>query len=176
MKKNNKRGFTLVELVIVIAVIAILAAVLVPTFSSVINSANKVAAESDASTLRTACMVVEKDDGDIYGSFDDYCAAKVNVKLVENNKLTIDECTIELKDIENNFRIAQVTVSKEDNKETYTEVDENGTWTMFYITASGYLVTITATSIKAEKSKTMPTIAKAESGDDTDSNDGTEVD
>ena len=36
-----KKGFTLVELVIVIAVIAILAGVLVPTFSSVINNSKK---------------------------------------------------------------------------------------------------------------------------------------
>ena len=39
MKKNNKKGFTIVELVIVIAVIAILAAVLIPTFSSIIKKA-----------------------------------------------------------------------------------------------------------------------------------------
>jgi len=37
--KNNKKGFTIVELVIVIAVIAILAAVLIPTFSNVIEKA-----------------------------------------------------------------------------------------------------------------------------------------
>ena len=41
MKKTNKKGFTLVELVIVIAVIAILAAVLIPTFTSVIHRANQ---------------------------------------------------------------------------------------------------------------------------------------
>ena len=40
MKKTNKKGFTIVELVIVIAVIAILAAVLIPTFTSIINKAN----------------------------------------------------------------------------------------------------------------------------------------
>ena len=40
MKKMNKKGFTIVELVIVIAVIAILAAVLIPTFSGVIAKAN----------------------------------------------------------------------------------------------------------------------------------------
>ena len=40
MKKTNKRGFTIVELVIVIAVIAILAAVLIPTFSGLIKKAN----------------------------------------------------------------------------------------------------------------------------------------
>lgn len=38
--KNSKRAFTIVELVIVIAVIAILAAVLIPTFSSLIERAN----------------------------------------------------------------------------------------------------------------------------------------
>ena len=40
MKKNSK-GFTIVELVIVIALIAILAAVLIPTFSNVINNAHE---------------------------------------------------------------------------------------------------------------------------------------
>ena len=35
MKKMNRKGFTIVELVIVIAVIAILAAVLIPTFSGI---------------------------------------------------------------------------------------------------------------------------------------------
>ena len=41
MKKLNKKGFTIVELVIVIAVIAILAAVLIPTFATVVDKANQ---------------------------------------------------------------------------------------------------------------------------------------
>ena len=41
MKNSNKKGFTIVELVIVIAVIAILAAVMIPTFSSIIKKANQ---------------------------------------------------------------------------------------------------------------------------------------
>ena len=40
MKKSNRKGFTIVELVIVIAVIAILAAVLIPTFASIVKKAN----------------------------------------------------------------------------------------------------------------------------------------
>ena len=43
MKKNNRKGFTIVELVIVIAVIAILATVLVPTFGNMIQSAKNTA-------------------------------------------------------------------------------------------------------------------------------------
>jgi len=39
--KRTKKGFTIVELVIVIAVVAILAAVLIPTFASLIEKANE---------------------------------------------------------------------------------------------------------------------------------------
>ena len=40
---NKKKGFTIVELVIVIAVIGILSAVLIPTFSGLVNKANDTA-------------------------------------------------------------------------------------------------------------------------------------
>ena len=46
---KNNQGFTIVELVIVIAVVAILAAVLIPTFSSIIKRAN---ISSDIQTAR----------------------------------------------------------------------------------------------------------------------------
>ena len=49
MKNSKKRGFTIVELVIVIAVIAILAGVLIPTFVSIINKAN---VSSDTALVR----------------------------------------------------------------------------------------------------------------------------
>ncbi len=41
--KKNKKGFTIVELVIVIAVIGILAAVLIPTFTNVVENSHKTA-------------------------------------------------------------------------------------------------------------------------------------
>ena len=41
MRKNNRKGFTIVELVIVIAVIAILAGVLIPTFSGIVEKAKQ---------------------------------------------------------------------------------------------------------------------------------------
>ena len=56
MKKLNKKGFTIVELVIVIAVIAILAAVLIPTFSKVIENANKSAAMQAARNAFTTWL------------------------------------------------------------------------------------------------------------------------
>ena len=46
--KMNKKGFTIVELVIVIAVIAILAGVLIPTFSGLVQKAQDSAAIQEA--------------------------------------------------------------------------------------------------------------------------------
>lgn len=57
MKKTNKSGFTIVELVIVIAVIAILAAVLIPTFSSVIKKANESKDIQMCKNVNTAVMI-----------------------------------------------------------------------------------------------------------------------
>lgn len=51
MKTQRKKGFTMVELVIVIAVIAILAAVLIPTFVNLTKKANEAAALADARNI-----------------------------------------------------------------------------------------------------------------------------
>lgn len=57
MKRNNqKRGFTIIELVIVIAVIAILAAVLIPTFSGVVEKAKQSAALQEVSNAYKATL------------------------------------------------------------------------------------------------------------------------
>ena len=55
-KKNNRKGFTTVELVIVIAVIAILASVLIPTFANLIDKANDSAALQAARNAQTAIL------------------------------------------------------------------------------------------------------------------------
>ena len=55
---KNKKGFTIVELVIVIAVIAILAAVLIPTFSSLIKKSQRTA-ELQAAESAMQIVVME---------------------------------------------------------------------------------------------------------------------
>ena len=64
MKKNNRKGFTIVELVIVIAVIAILAGVLIPTFAGIVEKANKSAREQEVSNALKAMLVVENAEFD----------------------------------------------------------------------------------------------------------------
>lgn len=57
--KMNKKGFTIVELVIVIAVIAILAGVMIPTFGNVIESANESSAQQQAKNVHTSLVAEE---------------------------------------------------------------------------------------------------------------------
>ena len=56
MKNTSRAGFTIVELVIVIAVIAVLAAVLIPTFSGITDKANDSKALQEA---KNACGAQE---------------------------------------------------------------------------------------------------------------------
>lgn len=75
MKLNKKKGFTIVELVIVIAIIAILAAVLIPTFASLIRKANESADIQACRQMNTYLAVNEVTEGksilEVYRSLKD---------------------------------------------------------------------------------------------------------
>ena len=63
MNKNMKRAFTITELVIVIAVVAILAAVLIPTFSNLIEKANVSNDTVLVRNLNEALIIAETTEG-----------------------------------------------------------------------------------------------------------------
>ena len=71
MKTQNKKGFTIVELVIVIAVIAILAAVLIPTFINLTKKANE-SADIQACRNMNTFLTTAKVTGDIKSPMDIY--------------------------------------------------------------------------------------------------------
>ncbi|MDD2259042.1 MAG: prepilin-type N-terminal cleavage/methylation domain-containing protein, partial [Bacilli bacterium] len=61
IKNLRKKGFTIVELVIVIAVIAILAAILIPTFSGIIKKANIASDTAMAKNMNTALVMADSE-------------------------------------------------------------------------------------------------------------------
>ena len=76
---KNRKGFTIVELVIVIAVIAILAAVLIPTFSGVVQKANESGALQEATSTMKSTLAMSD-----YGTIAD----NTQFIIVSGNKVT----------------------------------------------------------------------------------------
>ena len=81
MKNTNKKGFTIVELVIVIAVIAILAAVLIPTFASIVKKANQ-SADIQATRQMNTVLATEPNTNTIEAAVDVLAESGYNAKNV----------------------------------------------------------------------------------------------
>ncbi len=63
-KMKNKKGFTLIEMVVVLAVIAILSAILAPTLTRYIESARIHRAQNDVKVIASAIAVFNSDVGE----------------------------------------------------------------------------------------------------------------
>ena len=81
MRQNlkNRKGFTLIELIVAIAIIAILAAVLIPRFVGFSDSAREKSALSDARNILLALEALDAE-----GKFPDASDDSTVVKVVNN--------------------------------------------------------------------------------------------
>ena len=73
--RNHDGGFTLIELIVVMSIIAILALVAVPVFTSDIRAAKEAALKEDLHVMRTAIQAYTEDKNKAPQSLDDLVQA-----------------------------------------------------------------------------------------------------
>ena len=136
--KNRKKGFTIVELVIVIAVIAILAAVLIPNLARLVDRANENSAMQAARNEYEAYLTEYAKD--LEGSVHfviikgDYAFEVTNGQFNEKAKAKTDFDTTGKADLSKGY---QVTTDKaEDDSKTYYTY-ANGVYTKAETFAAG---------------------------------------
>lgn len=90
--KNNKKGFTLVELVIVVAVMAILVAVAIPTVKSITGDAKNAVHDSNARTIESMIKLAEADASKAANGVAELTATQIDTALTDA-KLGIEDGT-----------------------------------------------------------------------------------
>ena len=149
---KNRKGFTIVELVIVIAVIAILAAVLIPTFSGVIQRANDSAALQQATSAMKSTL-----------------AQSSNATLVNKTHFVIGDAN----GIEYIFKFENDKLGTDNLKESGTAYTFNATVKINDVdTAFNTIIVPVENKTAASDAKTMALI-KAITGGDASTDDAT---
>lgn len=119
LKDNKKKGFTLVELIVVLVILAILAALLIPALTGYINKAKE---KSIVAETRQVVMAAQTIADEQYGTISLKGAGSVTITLgtetgATDNKTSSSTITITAEDI---AKLAEVSA---DNIKTVTGKD-----------------------------------------------------
>ena len=123
-KMKDKKGFTLVELIVVLVILAILAALLVPALTGYIDKANK---EKVVSECRMVVMAAQTEASELYGKMD-------GGKLAWDTTNTADKYTSAVKTLsetKGTFKIDLASTGKVNSVQYW-----NNGWTIVYSNGS----------------------------------------
>lgn len=85
----NKKAFTLIELMIVVAIIGILASIAIPKFSNLINKAKEGATKGELSTIRSALQIYYGDnEGWFPAGINAFDSLTINAKYITQVPVT----------------------------------------------------------------------------------------
>lgn len=119
-KRENKKGFTLVEVIVVLVILAILAAILIPSMIGWINKAEEKSAIVEARTMVLAAQTIMSEK---------HNDAAYNADGVELTDPDIREEITDLAEL-SNVTLGEVKVSK--HKITYLEITSSSNKTVTY--------------------------------------------
>lgn len=146
MKRLGKKGFTLVELMVVIVIIGILVAIIVPSVTSAVNSAKKQSALADAKSQLTTWSIEVATAGSTTAK---YFVGDVETALTEAEALRIAGEKVFMKNPELGLNISFHIVI-ENGTARWAEADETlppASGDYYEMTVSGNVITITKKTV-----------------------------
>ena len=148
---KNKKGFTLVELVIVIAVIAILAGVMIGTFASVVKKANesrKAQEMAAAKTEQTANDVIEKLSNSNWLGWEDF-ETNLVAKMTEVYKNAKKDEITDVNTIQEAVKVAVAEYYAKHSQDNTGLTEEQVKYIVETAVAKNAYVGVTAEQVKA---------------------------